>query len=293
MTFASSPGAETCTSLERGSKRYSGAIAVPVTGSYRSFPMWFPQTQSCIISILAIRRACQSTKNYNREYSFLRLHKFILYPAPESLMHNGYMRSVVSFLILALFWLCTASSQAQVIEFESGGLHYQTLTRNGITMMFSYLRTHIRAYSILQVVVSNGAKIPCVVKVEDLRYEKSDGSVLHPTAPGEVVSQMIEKARGGDVIKLVSTYESAVYGMARIQSTNGYEQRRQSALALTPRAKLKAAATASAIAFISMKLGPGESTDGAVFFSTNGKPIGAGKFVGRANTNVFEFNPSE
>ena len=196
-------------------------------------------------------------------------------------------------LFIALYFLCTASAVAQVIEFNSGGLHYQTLTRNGITMMFSHLPTHVREYAILQVVVSNGAKTPCVVKVDDLRYERPDGSVLHPTPPGEVVQELINKAHGGDVIKLVSTYEAVVYGMARIQSTNGYEQRRQSALALTPRAKLKAAATASAIAFVNIKLAPGESTDGAVFFITSGKTMGPGKFVGRANLNVFEFNPSE
>ena len=195
--------------------------------------------------------------------------------------------------LATIFWLSWASSYAQVIEFESGGLHYQTLTRNGITVMFSYLPTHVREYSILQVVVSNGAKTPCFVKVDDFRYERAGGAIIHPTPPGDVVTEMIEKARGGDVVKLVSTYEAAVYGMARIQSTNGYEQRRQSALALTPRAKLKAAATASAIAFVNIKLAPGESTDGAVFFSTNGKPLGAGKFVGRANSNVFEFNPGE
>ena len=196
-------------------------------------------------------------------------------------------------LLAMVLWLFAAAGEAQVIEFESGGLHYQTLTRNGITMMFAYLPTHVREYSILQVVVSNGTKSPCVVKVDDFRYEKTDGSVIHPTPPGEVVTEMIEKARSGDVVKLVSTYEAAVYGMARIQSTNGYEQRRQSALALTPRAKLKAAATASAIAFVNIKLAPGESTDGAVFFITNGKQIGTGKLVGRANSNVFEFNPGE
>ena len=196
-------------------------------------------------------------------------------------------------LLPVLFFLALATSSAQVIEFESGGLHYQTLTRNGITMMFAYLPTHVREYSILQVVVSNGSKTPCVVKVEDFRYEKDEGVVMHLTPPGAVVTEMMEKARSGDVVKLVSTYESAVYGMARIMSTNGYEQRRQSALALTPRAKLKAAATASAIAFVNMKLAPGESTDGAVFFATSGKQMGHGKFVGRANSNVFEFNPGE
>jgi len=196
-------------------------------------------------------------------------------------------------ILVVCLWLFGAAAEAQVIEFESGGLHYQTLTRNGITMMFAYLPTHVREYSILQVAVSNGAKTPCTIKVDDFRYERADGTVIHPTPPGEVVKEMIEKARSGDVVKLVSTYEAAVYGMARIQSTNGYEQRRQSALALTPRAKLKAAATASAIAFVNMKLAPGESTDGAVFLITNGKPLGPGKLVGRANSNVFEFNPGE
>ena len=55
--------------------------------------------------------------------------------------------------------------------------------------------------------------------------------------------------------------------------------------------KLRAAATASAIALVQTKLPPGESIDGAVFFSTLGKPLGAGKLVVRTNTDVFEFLP--
>ena len=57
--------------------------------------------------------------------------------------------------------------------------------------------------------------------------------------------------------------------------------------------KLKAAATASALAMVQTKLAPGESTDGAVFFPTEGKPLGPGRLVVRTNTDVFEFNPEQ
>ena len=50
---------------------------------------------------------------------------------------------------------------------------------------------------------------------------------------------------------------------------------------------MKAAAAASALAFVQTKLTPGESTDGAVFF--DGKSLGAGHLVVRTNTDTFEF----
>jgi hypothetical protein len=73
-----------------------------------------------------------------------------------------------------------------------------------------------------------------------------------------------------------------------LNSTNGYEQRRQSVLAMGS-VKLKAAAAASAIAMVQTRLAPGESTDGAVFFPTDGKILGAGHIVVRTNTDVFNF----
>ena len=100
---------------------------------------------------------------------------------------------------------------------------------------------------------------------------------------------LIEKGGRNDVIRLVSTYESALYGIAHMRSTNGYESRRQAALAATT-VRLKAAAAASAIALVQTKLPPGDATDGAVFFATEGKPLGPGKLVVRTNTDVFEFN---
>ena len=47
------------------------------------------------------------------------------------------------------------------------------------------------------------------------------------------------------------------------------------------------------MAMVQTKLAPGESTDGAVFFSTEGKPLGPGRVVVRTNTDVFEFNPEQ
>ena len=86
----------------------------------------------------------------------------------------------------------------------------------------------------------------------------------------------------------MTAYEAAIYQNQHLKSTNGYEQRRLSALAMSA-TKLRAAATASAIALVQSKLVPGESTDGAVFFATEGKPLGPGHLIVRTNTDTFDF----
>jgi hypothetical protein len=194
------------------------------------------------------------------------------------------------FLLGASFF---AGASSQVIEFESGGLRYQTLTKNGVTIMFAHLPVLIRDYSILQVAVSNGSGRPWLVKPEEFQWQREDGSSLRPAVARNVVNEMLDKAGRSDVIRLVSTYEMGLYGMSRMLSTNGYEQRRQSALAEVTSARLKAAAAASAISFVQTKLAAGESTDGAIFFNTKGKPMGHGKLTIRSGGQVFEFNPSE
>lgn len=181
---------------------------------------------------------------------------------------------------------------AQVIDFESGGLRYKTLTKNGLTIMFAHLPTQIREYTIMQVAVSNGSQIPWTIKPADFRFIKADGSSLVPTNPRAVVNELIDKAGRTDVIKLVATYEIGLYGLNRMQSTNGYEQRRQAAAAELTSGKLKAAAAASAIAFVDIKLMPGQSTDGAMFFSNQGRALGSGKLIVKAAGETFEF-PSE
>lgn len=190
-----------------------------------------------------------------------------------------------------LLWstLAAWSCWAQVIEFESGGLRYQTLTKGGLTIMFAELPSNVREYAILQVAISNGSPIAWNVKPDDFLFDSHTGVPLRPTAPRAVVEEMIDKAGRNDVIKLVSAYEMGLYGMSRMNSTNGYERRRQSALAEVASAKLKAAAAASAIAFVNTKLLPGQSTDGALFYLTGGKPIGPGKLLVNAGGERFEF----
>jgi hypothetical protein len=183
------------------------------------------------------------------------------------------------------------TTRAQVIEFESGGLKYQTLTKNGLTIMVATLPALVREYSIIQVAISNGSPISWTVKPDDFRFERPDGTVLLATPARNVVNAMIDRGTRNDVIRLVSAYESGLYGLQRFRSTNGYESRRQSALAEVSSTRIKAAAAASAIAFVHTKLQPGQSTDGAVFWSTAGKPLGPGRLTVNAAGEIFEFTP--
>jgi hypothetical protein len=180
-------------------------------------------------------------------------------------------------------------ARAQIIEFESGGLKFKTLTRNGLTIMFAPLAMHVRDYAILQIAISNGSTISWAVKPEDFSFEGSDGHVIQALPARTVVDTLMQKARRGDVIKLVTAYESGLSGNAQVHSTNGYEARRQSAQADLGSTKLKAAAAASAIALVTTKLKPGESTDGAIFYANQGKPLGAGQLIVHAAGETFTF----
>jgi hypothetical protein len=191
------------------------------------------------------------------------------------------------FLLFGILLLCV-SAQAQVIEFESNGLKYQTLTRSGVTVMYAAMPNHLHEYAIIQVAVSNGSRGPYNIKPEDFTFVRGDGVVLKAASATTVVNMLSQKASAGDVVHLITSYEAAVYGNSRMRSTNGYEQRRQSVLAMGS-TKLKAMAAASALAMVKSRLAPGESTDGAVFFPNEGKPLGPGRLVVHTNTDVFDF----
>jgi hypothetical protein len=203
------------------------------------------------------------------------------------------LMGVCRFLFPVMVLTAGLAAPAQVIEFESGGLKYQTLTKNGLTIMVASLPEQIREYSIFQVAVSNGSLLSWTVKPEDFVFHRSDGQTIAAAPARTVVDSMIAHGSRSDVVKLVSAYENSLYGLSRFKSTNGYEQRRQSALAEVGSTKLKAAAAASAIAFVPTKLGPGQSTDGAVFYPTAGKPLGPGRLTVIAAGSVFEFEPPE
>ena len=190
-------------------------------------------------------------------------------------------------MVCLLYRLATA----QVIEFESHGLKYQTLTRSGVTVRFAPLPVRVREYAILQIAISNGSAGPYIIKPEDFYYLRNDGEVIEATPANTVVNMLMQKGTGSDVIKLVNTYEAALYGIPHMKSTNGYEARRQAALAFGS-SRIRAAATASAVALVQTKLAPGETTDGAIFLITDGKPVGPGHLQVRTNTDLFDFNPT-
>lgn len=198
------------------------------------------------------------------------------------------------------FLLCAISHPAaglsQIIEFESGGLRYQTQTKGGVTVMFATLPVVIREFSVIQVAISNGSNRLWNFRPQDFRYVAGAAAAGGGGVKGAAASQVVEDfmKHGGreDVIKLVTAYENGLYGMTRPRSTSGYEQRRQSVMAELTSSRLKAAAAASAIVMVPVRLKPGESTDGAIFFSTQGKAMGAGKLIVEAGPSVYEF-PTE
>lgn len=194
--------------------------------------------------------------------------------------------------IRPLIWCVASLLPAQVIDFESNGLHYKTLTKGGVTVMFAYLPAHLKEYSIVQASIANGSPISWVVKPEDFSYKRQDGSICQAATALSVVNSLLSKASRHDVVKLVTTYENGIYGNSNFQSTNGYELRRQSALADGVSTRIKAGAAASAIAFVPTKLLAGQSTDGAVFFPNSAKPLGPGVMLVHTGGEMFEF-PSE
>jgi len=155
--------------------------------------------------------------------------------------------------------------------------------------MFAHLPGSLRQYAIIQVAVSNGSPGPYVIRPEDFNFVRADGTTVRAVGAAVVINMLLQKGSGNDVIKLVNAYEASIYGNPHLKSTNGYESRREAALAAGS-TRARAAATASALALVQTKLPPGESTDGAVFFPTDGKQLGSGRVVVRTNTDVFEFN---
>jgi hypothetical protein len=172
-----------------------------------------------------------------------------------------------------------AASRTQVIPFESGGLKYKALTRGGMTIMFAQLPTRVRDYSILQVSISNGSPVSWSVKPEDFRFERETGGVIQALPANTVVGSLLNKASRNDVSRLISAYEMGLNGNIQMHSTNGYESRRQDAMGEGGAGRIRAAAAASALALVPTKLEPGQSTDGAVFYPSSGKPLGAGRLI--------------
>ena len=131
-----------------------------------------------------------------------------------------------------------------------------------------------------------------IVQPEEFSYIRQD-MTLTAISAGQVVDVLLDKGSHADVVKLVTSYENSLYGIPHMRSTNGYEQRRQNAMSVGINARLKAAATASAIALAQTRLAPGQSTDGSIFIPLTHevKTLSGGRLVFRSSGETFEFNP--
>ncbi len=177
------------------------------------------------------------------------------------------------------------------LDFQSRGLDYEALTKEGITVMFAALPPHVKDFNIIQMTVTNGSPVSWTVRPEDFVFIRQDGTVLPPVSADTVVESLLEKASRNDVIKLQLLYENTIYALSNFRSTSGYEQRKEAAQAQFVNKGFKAAAAASAITFVTTKLRSGDSTDGAVFFTnrTKEKGLGAGRLVVRTCGQIFLF----
>ncbi len=191
---------------------------------------------------------------------------------------------------VSLFLFASFTAPAQVIEYEKDGVKHQTLTRNGVTVMFAVGKTHVKEYAMVQVAISNGSDMYSNIRPEDFNYERADGTAVRAANADDVVKQLLEQASLADVQKLVLAYENNLYGIPNMRTLNGYEQRRRSAMAEGIPARFKAAAAASALALVATRLGPGQSTDGAVFFPINPKLLAGGRLIVHTQKDTYEFN---
>jgi hypothetical protein len=194
--------------------------------------------------------------------------------------------------LTAVALMAGALAYGQVIEYEANGLKYQTLSRKGLTVIVTHMPNHVAGFGLIQVSISNGSDMYWTVQPEDFSYIKQDVPMTAISA-GQVVDVLLDKGTHSDVVKLVTSYENSLYGIPHMRSTNGYEQRRENALSQGINAKLKAAATASAVALALTRLAPGQSTDGSIFIPLTHdlKTLGGGHLVFKANGEMFEFNP--
>jgi hypothetical protein len=155
--------------------------------------------------------------------------------------------------------------------------------------MFTHLPGNLHQYAIVQMAISNGSQGPYIIRPEDFTFERTDGQKIRAVPARTVIDMLRQRGNGNDAIKLVTTYEAGIYGSPHLKAIAGYEGRRQAAIAASGN-KVTTALIASALALVQTKLAVGDSTDGAVFFPTDGKSLGNGRLVVRTNTDVFEFN---
>ncbi len=96
--------------------------------------------------------------------------------------------------------LAVSAASAQVIEYEKDGIKHQTLTRNGVTVMFAVGKAHVKEYAMIQVSISNGSDIYSNINPEDssaLTSAPTVSVVRAANAVDIVVRQLLEHGNIG------------------------------------------------------------------------------------------------
>jgi hypothetical protein len=181
--------------------------------------------------------------------------------------------------------------QPPPIEFESHGLEYEALTKNGITVMVAQLPSRIKDFNVMQVTITNGSLVAWTVRPLDFTFARSATATITAVSADDVVESLLQKASRSDVIHLQLMYEDSIYALSNYRPTNGYERRREAAMAQFVNPRFKAAAAASAVALAVTKLKPGDSTDGAIFFENHSKEkvLGPGRLFAHVCGEQFIF----
>lgn len=158
--------------------------------------------------------------------------------------------------------------------------------------MFAELPTRIREFVAIQVTITNASLVSWTVKPIDFTFVRPDGQQLPAVSADDVVGSLLENASRNDVIHLQLMYEDSIYALSNYRPTNGYEKRREAAMAQFVNPRFKAAAAASAVSLGVTKVKPGESTDGAVFFfdpHKRDKSLGTGQLLAHVCGEQFVF----
>lgn len=162
-------------------------------------------------------------------------------------------------------------ARAQGIEVPYRGLDYSMLSRDGLTVMIAPMQLSILNYSAAHVWITNGTKRTVQVRPEWFTARLRNQRVPQPAEvaganDATVVTQVMQRARFGDVMALVRAYERNLYGFKNQTALNYYQQRKQIAASEGSTRRITAAARVSALILQKTEIPPGEFREGTVFF---------------------------
>ena len=178
--------------------------------------------------------------------------------------------------VLAVVLLAPFSGRAQAIDVPYRGLNYSMISRDGLTVMIAPLDLSILDYSAAHVWITNGSRRtihlePQLFSARMRTSKQPDGAEYIGLSDLIVVQQVMNRAKFGDIMALVRTYERNLYGFRNPDAINYYEVRKQVAAASGGSRKVRAAAMVSAIILPKADIAPGEFREGTIFFQTKEK----------------------